>query len=91
MDRIEAAMPEGNITTIYKALAIDGLKTVDQRGFETAKSDWERIESEIWAIEREAERQRLQAWRRGRDNVPLASGAGSMVAFLATLFLDSLR
>lgn len=91
LERIEAALPEGNITALYKALAIDGLKDTDARHFDTAKSSWERIESEIWAIEREAERLRLQAWRRGRDNVPLASGAGSMLAFLATLFLDSLR
>lgn len=91
MARIDAAVPEGNITTIYKALAIDGLKDADKHGFDAAKAGWERIEAEIWTIEREAERQRLHAWRRGRDNVPLASGAGSMVAFLATLFLDSLR
>jgi hypothetical protein len=91
LSRIEAAVPEGNLGALYKALAIDGLKDADKRGFDDAKSGWERIESEIWAIEREAERIRLQAWRRGRDNVPVASGAGSILAFLATLFLDSLR
>ncbi|HTY69668.1 MAG TPA: hypothetical protein VMH36_23630 [Alphaproteobacteria bacterium] len=91
LSRIEAAVPEGNISALYKALAIDGLKDADKRGFDDAKSGWERIESEIWAIERAAERIRLHAWRRGRDNVPLASGAGSILAFLATLFLDSIR
>jgi serine/threonine protein kinase len=91
LSRIEAAVPEGNIGALYKALAIDGLKDADKQGFDAAKSGWERIESEIWAIEREAERIRLLAWRRGRDNVPVASGAGSILAFLATLFLDSIR
>lgn len=90
LSRIDAAVPDGNITALYKALAIDGLKDADKRGFDAAKSGWERIESEIWAIEREAERIRLHAWRRGRDNVPVASGAGAILAFLATLFLDSL-
>lgn len=90
LSRIEAAVPEGNITALYKALAIDGLKDADKRGFDDAKSNWERIESEVWTIEREAERIRLHAWRRGRDNVPVASGAGAIIAFLATLFLDSL-
>lgn len=91
LDKIAAAIPDGNISSVYKALAIDGLKDGDNRGFDGAKTSWERLESEVWSIEREAERQRLHAWRRGRDNVPLASGAGSMFAFLATLFLDSLR
>jgi eukaryotic-like serine/threonine-protein kinase len=91
LSRIEAAVPEGNIAALYKALAIDGLKDADKRGFDDAKSGWEKIESEIWAIEREAERIRLHAWRRGRDNVPVASGAGSILAFLVTLFLDSIR
>ena len=89
--RIEAAVPEGDIAALYKALAIDGLKDQDKLGFDAAKVDWERLETEIWAIGREADRLRLHAWRRGRDNVPLASGAGAMVAFLATLFLDSWR
>jgi hypothetical protein len=89
--RVEAAIPEGNILAVYKALAIDGLKDADNRGFDAAKSGWERIESEIWAIEREAERLRLIAWRKGRDNVPVAAGAGGILAFLLTLFTDALR
>lgn len=88
--RVEAAIPEGNITAVYKALAIDGLKDADNRGFDAAKTGWERLESEIWAIEREAERLRLNALRRGRDNVPVAAGAGGMLAFLLTLFTDAL-
>jgi eukaryotic-like serine/threonine-protein kinase len=91
LDKIEAALPDGNITALYKALAIDGLKTSDNAGFNGAKSAWERLESEVYGIEREAERLRLHAWRRGRDNVPVASGAGSMLAFLATLFMDAIR
>ena len=90
-ERIEAALPEGNITAVFKALAIDGLKDADNRGFDAAKSGWERIESEIWTIEREAERLRMHAWKRGRDNVPVASGFGAMFAFLLTLFTNSLR
>jgi len=90
-DRIDAALPDGNITALFKALAIDGLKDADNRGFDAAKTSWERVESEIWAIQRETERIRMHAWKRGRDNVPVASGFGAMFAFLVTLFTNSLR
>ncbi len=91
LTKIEEVIPEGRISALVTILDISGLTENDARGFVAARTAWEKIERHIWALEREAEMKKLQAWQRGRDNVPLASGAGSILAFLGTLFLDSAK
>jgi hypothetical protein len=91
LDKIEEVLPEGRLSALIKVIDIDGLTEGDARGFHNARTMWQRIETQAWALEREAEMRKLQAWRKGRDNVPLASGGGAILAFLSTLLLDSAK
>jgi serine/threonine protein kinase len=91
LEKIDETVPEGRLSALLKVLDIDGLTESDARGFLGARGTWQRLDSHAWALERDAEMRKLQAWRRGRDNVPIASGGGAILAFLGTLFLDSAK
>lgn len=91
LETIDRAVPAGSIAAILRAIDMPGLKVRDDTGFISARSQWVRLELEARAVERNTEVRRMRARRRGRDNAALAAGAGSLFAFLITLFLDSAR
>jgi hypothetical protein len=91
IEAIDRALPAGNVASILKAVDTPGLKTRDSRAFALAKSAWMRLQLEALTIERSSEIRRERAWRRGRDNAALASGAGAFLAMFITLFLDSAK
>lgn len=91
LDTIDRALSTGGIAAILKAVDSPGLKVRDSRAFAQARSGWMRLQLEATMIERNGEMRRERAWRRGRDNAALASGAGAFLAMFLTLFLDSAK
>lgn len=91
LDVIDRALPAGNVATILKAIDLPGLKVRDHQAFAGARREWMRLQLETTSIERNADSRRERARARGRENAAFVSGAGSLLAMVVTLFLDSPR
>jgi hypothetical protein len=89
LEGIDRAVPAGSIPLVLKVVDFPELKPRDHLAFTTAKARWAQREFEIRAIRNNIEMRRERAWRRGRDNVALASGFGAILIMLLTLFLDA--
>ena len=91
LEIIDRALPAGNVAAILKAIDVPGLKVRDHRAFAGARQEWTRLQLEANGIERNAENRRARARMRGRENAAFVSGAGSLLAMVVTLFLDTPR